>query len=124
MDPVHAEEPSLTSDSAAEEWRGAWSAALEAVEMDVQAAEELISRLHQDAQDEELPVAAAQDWIAPSLLGPVPLEFADRARRLLRRQLEVSERLAEAMVQLRSHRRALGKMDRAERPPVYYDRAL
>ena len=101
-------------------WRSAWTTALQAVEMDVEAAESLIERLHAGAEPPaELP--AAQPWVTPGLLGPLPLEFADKARELVQRQLDVSSRLAEAMVQTRSQRRALGKLDPAESIPVFVD---
>jgi hypothetical protein len=103
-------------------WAAAWNAALTAVELDVKFAEQLIEDLHHS--DAEPPEPLQREWIAPPLLGPIPLEFADRARHLLQRQAEVSERLAEAMVFARSQRRALGKLDHAERPPVFVDRAL
>ncbi|GAB3216268.1 hypothetical protein GCM10027586_07730 [Kineococcus gypseus] len=106
-------------------WRDAWSAALADVEVDVEAAEDLLTRLHDG--EEELPeeLLDPRDWVAPSLQGPLPMEFSDRARRLLQRHLEVSERLAEALIQVRAQRRALGRMDeRAERPPVFFDKAL
>ncbi|WP_432486127.1 hypothetical protein [Kineococcus esterisolvens] len=109
--------------TAEDHWRDAWRSALRAVELDVDAAEDLIDRLHHE--DDDVPEQApAGDWIAPGLLGPVPAEFADRARALLRRQADVTERLAEAMVQIRSQRRGLAKLDRAERAPVFIDKAL
>ncbi|MCI2240627.1 hypothetical protein MO973_35120 [Paenibacillus sp. TRM 82003] len=111
------------SGTAEDHWRDAWRSALRAVELDADAAEDLIERLH--GEDDDVPEPEPRgDWIAPSLLGPVPAEFADRARALLQRQLDVSERLAEAMVQARSQRRGLAKLDRAERPPVFFDKAI
>lgn len=109
------------SDSAPH-WRAAWDSALRAVELDVDEAERLALAMHTGQEPPEL--ATPRDWVEPALLGAVPHEFADRARALLRRQVEVSERLAEAMVQARSQTRALGKFDRAERPPVFVDKAL
>ncbi|GAA4980644.1 hypothetical protein GCM10023225_21010 [Kineococcus glutinatus] len=104
-------------------WRDAWNDALAAVEVDVDAAEELLAHLHGNAPGEP-PVIVLEDWVAPSLTGPVPMEFADRARRLLQRQLDVRERLAEALAQLRAQRRMVTKLEAAAPPPVYYDRAL
>ncbi|WP_369054509.1 hypothetical protein [Kineococcus terrestris] len=121
LEPAPAPAP-VPAAPAEDPWRSAWSAALRAVELDVADAERLIERLHSDDEAPEAP--PARDWIAPALPGPVPAEFAELARELLQRQLNVSERLAEAMVQTRSQRRALAKLDRAERPPVFVDRAL
>ena len=110
-------------ETSAPHWQAAWDSALHAVELDVEEAERLIAAMHSVPEDEhESP--APRDWIAPALLGPVPVEFADRARALLRRQADVTERLAEAMVQARAQRRGLGKFDPAERPPVFVDTAL
>ncbi|MEZ0166750.1 hypothetical protein AB2L27_18490 [Kineococcus sp. LSe6-4] len=118
--PVHT--GAATEERVPEHWATAWDAALAAVELDVESAERLIAQLH--AGVDEAPEPADRPWVAPALLGPIPLEFADRARHLLARQTEVSERLAEAMVTVRSQTRALGKLDRAERRPVFLDRAL
>lgn len=121
--PVVDDAQGVGGQEAADHWRLAWDSALKAVELDVQDAERLIFDMHH-AVDElpELPVA--KDWVAPALLGQVPSEFADRARALLQRQLEVTERLAEAMVHARSQRRVLGKFDEPERRPVFVDAAL
>jgi hypothetical protein len=107
-----------------ERWRDAWGSALAEVEVDVDTAEELLTRLHEGVDDVPEGLLSPLDWIAPSLQGAMPMEFSDRARRLLQRHLEVSERLAEALVQVRAQRRALGRMDRAERPPVFFDKPL
>ncbi|GAA0320201.1 hypothetical protein [Kineococcus aurantiacus] len=106
-------------------WREAWTEALDALELDVRAAEELLEHLHDGSveQLEDVPLPVAQDWVADTALGPMPGDFADRARRLLQRQLSLGERLAEAMVQVRAQRRVLGKMDRAEARPVFVDRS-
>jgi hypothetical protein len=118
--PVHP--GTSAAERVSDHWAAAWDAALSAVELDVESAERLIAQLH--AGVDEAPEPEDHAWVAPALLGPIPLEFADRARHLLARQTEVSERLAEAMVVARSQTRALSKFDRAERPPVYLDRAL
>lgn len=104
-------------------WRSAWTAALQSVELDVDAAEELIAKMHGGTEEPPTPVPAG-DWVDPSALGPMPVEFGDRARMLLQRQADVSQRLAEAMWQARSQRRGLSKFDAAEKRPVFVDRAL
>ncbi|NAZ74706.1 hypothetical protein GTQ99_04615 [Kineococcus sp. T13] len=103
-------------------WREAWTSALHAVEVDVAAAETLLDRLHAGDEPPEQPPAS--EWIAPALLGHIPAEFADRARLLLQRQVEVSERLASAMVQARSQQRALTMLEPPERRPVFVDTAV
>lgn len=104
-------------------WHDAWSAALREVELDVDAAEALIAAMHSGSEDEPAP-AATNDFVDPSVLGPMPREFADRARVLLQRQLDVGQRLSEAMWQSRTQRRGLNKLSDAERRPVFLDQAL
>jgi len=104
-------------------WRSAWSTALQSVELDVDAAEVLIEKMHGGADDLPPPVLP-QDWVDPSVLGPIPVEFEDRARLLLQRQLDVGVKLTEAMWQARSQRRGLSKFAAAEKRPVFVDRAL
>lgn len=105
-----------------ESWREAWVAALGQVELDVEAAEDLLDRLHRGADASE--PGQAPVWSAPAVRGHVPAEFGERARALLQRQLEVSERLASAMVNARSQQRALTKLEPAERRPVFVDTAI
>ncbi|WP_432511042.1 hypothetical protein [Kineococcus sp. SYSU DK001] len=120
----------LTADNSADasvpvslaHWRIAWDSALRAVELDLEDAERLIERLHRE--EDVVATASVGDWVAPSLSGPVPTEFADRARALLQRQSDVSQRLVEAMGHVRTQRRALTKLDAVESRPVFIDRAL
>lgn len=109
-------------DEPAASCRDPWREALDAVERDVAGAEELLRRLHEGLDVPEATVS--QQWTPPHLDGPLPSELLDRALALLRRQREVGVRLAEAMVQSRSERRVLTKLEPAERPPVFVDRAL
>ena len=112
------------TDATEDGWRDEWVEALNAVELDLDAAEQLIKTLHQDdAEIDHLP-ERGQDWVVPHLRGPLPDEFTDRARRLAQRQLDVGERLAQAMVQTRAQRRAMTKLDRPEPPPIFVDQAL
>jgi hypothetical protein len=108
---------------ASHHWRLAWDSALRAVELDLEQAERLIHDMHHgvEAPEED---SEQGDWVAPTLLGQVPAEFADRARALLQRQLDVGERLAEAVVHARSQRRVLGKFDEPEHRPVFVDAAF
>ncbi|WP_380262459.1 hypothetical protein [Kineococcus sp. GCM10028916] len=105
-------------------WRDAWVGALDAVELDVDATERLIEKLnHDDAEIDDLPLRG-RDWVVPRLPVPLPAELADRARLLAQRQLDVSERLAHALVQTRAQLRAMTKLDRPEPPPVFVDQAM
>ncbi|MEZ0493712.1 hypothetical protein AB2L28_15850 [Kineococcus sp. TBRC 1896] len=104
-------------------WVASWSDALRTVELDVDRAEELIRRMHRDPGFTPEP-PGADEWVSPDLEGPVPEQFAARARRLLQRQIEVSAQLGEAMGQARSQRSALEKLEQAERRPVFLDTAV
>ena len=108
--------------TAQDHWREAWTSALSAVELDVDAAEELIHRLHRGEDAPDTPVTG--EWVAPALLGPVPAEFADRARLLAQRQLDVSERLVAALTYTRAQRRVLQRLEQPAPPPVFIDTAL
>ncbi|WP_432535506.1 hypothetical protein [Kineococcus arenarius] len=103
-------------------WRRSWAAALDRVELDVDAAERLLGALHAGAAAAEAVVPPV--WAPPALTGPVPDEHAERARLLLQRQLDVSEQLARALVHTRTQVAALRKLERAEPQPVFVDRAL
>lgn len=105
-----------------EHWQAVWAGALDAVEVDVERAERLLEQWHRG--DAPAAPAAAQDWVAPALLGPMPRQFEDRARLLLARQSEVAARLASAMVQARSQQRGLSKLNQAEHAPVFVDTAF
>ncbi|GAB3467689.1 hypothetical protein AB1207_12440 [Kineococcus endophyticus] len=105
------------------EWIAAWAEALRTVEGDVLLAEDLLRRLHGDPGFvPEVPVG--DSWTSPDVTGPVPEQFAERARRLLARQEEVGAALEEAMHHVRSQTRALAKLDRAESRPVFLDTAV
>jgi len=83
-------------------WSTAWASALDAVELDLQEAERLLSRLHAEALDPVAALSAARGaWAPPVGLGPLPESMEERARTVLARQLEVAERLAAAAVQSR-----------------------
>ncbi|GGL01042.1 hypothetical protein Ppa06_69740 [Planomonospora parontospora subsp. parontospora] len=71
---------------AADEWRSAWCAALDALEMDVVAVEEMLS---DDRRTREIPVA--DPWSPPEGLGPLPLDLRPRADAILARQIAVAQ---------------------------------
>ncbi|MFB9376587.1 hypothetical protein ACFFKU_11630 [Kineococcus gynurae] len=100
----------------------AWHDALDELEVDVTAAEELLRQLHSGAAGGD--VVPRPVWRAPELPGKLPADCLDRARALHQRQLDVSQRIARAMVQTRSQSNALRKMAQAEARPVFVDFAL
>jgi hypothetical protein len=96
-------------------WDAAWAQALDALEIDVATAEQMLAldRVAADPPDR---------WAPPVGLGPLPASLADRAAALLDRQLEVGRRLAEAAALSRRQLSAAHAW-RAPSPsaPVYVD---
>ncbi|MBT0993083.1 hypothetical protein KIN34_02090 [Cellulomonas sp. DKR-3] len=102
-----------------QQWHARWEAALEALELDVAAAEELLRVAHLPDVAEVAKVAA---WHPPAGLGPLPAPLLTRARTLLDRQLEVAGLVAHAAVA--SRRQAVAARALRARPaavPVYLD---
>ncbi|MBX9246632.1 hypothetical protein ICW40_17720 [Actinotalea ferrariae] len=97
-------------------WGVAWEAALSELELDVAAAEAMLSLDH-------IADAPPRDpWAPPTALGPLPAPLVDRARTLLDRQIEVGRRLAEAAELSRRHSRAAQALRQAAPSvPVYLD---
>ncbi|GAB7189384.1 hypothetical protein NUM3379_00900 [Kineococcus sp. NUM-3379] len=106
-------------------WHVAWVAALDDLELDVAAAEDLLRALH---AQEDLPESAVSDpdleWRTPPLVGPVPSDLVGRARTLAAAQIRVAEELARAVVEARSHLRTLKKFEDPEAAPRFVDRSL
>jgi hypothetical protein len=85
-----------------DDWRAAWVSALDDVELGVEQAEQLLSRLHSGPADPEDTLGELTgSWTPPTGLGPLPESLEERARIVLARQLEVAERLATAAVHSR-----------------------
>lgn len=76
----------------AEAWRDAWIDALDALEADVDAVEQMIKDEH---RRRELPMATP--WEPPAGLGPLPLDLRPRADVILTRQIEVAQALSLAI---------------------------
>lgn len=106
-------------------WAGEWFEALQRMELDVTSAESLLQSLHDqvDEPPKDLPVLGGE-WSRPALVGPVPAEFADRARSLLARQSRVAEDLARAMIESRQQLKGLKKFDRPEAHARFIDTAM
>ncbi|MFC4062439.1 hypothetical protein ACFOWE_29415 [Planomonospora corallina] len=75
------------------DWHAAWSAALDALEMDVAAVEEMLSGDH---RTQEVP-AVTGAWTPPTDLGPLPLDLRPRADAILSRQLRVAQEMVLVM---------------------------
>ena len=76
-------------------WVAAWSGALDALELDVDAADALLRSAHLASVNE---VAKAAAWHPPLDLGPLPASLEVRARALLGRQLDTAHRTGQAVV--------------------------
>jgi hypothetical protein len=122
---AHASSTVLAGDGAGALWSGEWATALNRLEMDVESAEALLTALHQQVEEPPatLPLLAG-DWARDRPTSPLPVEFADRARTLLSRQLRVSEELAHAMIESRTQIKALKKFDRPEAVARFVDTAM
>lgn len=100
-------------------WVERWHEALTALELDVDAAEELLRVAHLPDVAEVARVAA---WRPPSDLGPLPAPLLVRAQALLDRQLDVARRTAEAAAVSRRHLAATQALRPAvAEVPVYLD---
>ena len=96
-------------------WDAAWEQALHRLEIDVAAAEALLTLDH-------IADSPPDPWAPPVGLGPLPLTLVDRARTLLDRQIEAGLRLSQAADLSRRHSRAAEAMrSAAPSVPVYLD---
>jgi hypothetical protein len=99
-------------------WAAAWSDALDALELDVDAADELLRTAHLTSVHD---VAVASAWHPPLDLGPLPASLEVRARALLDRQLETARRVGEAAVVSRRQLAATRVLSVRPDSAVYFD---
>jgi hypothetical protein len=101
-----------------------WSQVLSDLEGEVFAAEQTLA----DGRAEEIAAwgRRSEDWVPPSVLGPVPMDLRERAIRLLQHQLAVAEALIERITQSQRQRDLAARMSYGPSRPVaaYIDRAL
>lgn len=111
-----------TAGADAAAWQTAWHSALDALELEADAAERL---LREPVAGAELPADLGPSFQPPPGLGPLPLELAARARQLLARQLEIADTLTTAMQANRAQAMLADRMraDRSDPRPVFIDRA-
>jgi hypothetical protein len=103
------------------DWRLAWTAALDELELDVAAVEALLA----DTQRErDLP--ASDPWSPPPGLGPLPLDLRPRADAILARQLATAQAVGCALATTRRQATVALRLDTGrEAPrPSYLDQAL
>ncbi len=101
-----------------------WTQVLSDLEGEVLLAEETLARGRAD----EIATRGrrSEDRVAPSNLGPLPLDLRERAARLLQHQLAVAEALIERITQSQRQRDLAARMSHGPLRPVpsYIDRAL
>ncbi|MBU2663096.1 hypothetical protein KOI35_06195 [Actinoplanes bogorensis] len=103
------------------EWRDAWSAALDELELDVASIEAMLEDEHRHAEH-----PPADIWKPPTELGALPLELRPRADEILTRQLKAAEEIARRMTATRQQMTMTTKIETGEavKRPVYVDRAM
>jgi hypothetical protein len=99
-------------------WRDEWRNALDELELTLEMTERLLSG---DVPDEDPP-----GWAPPTLSGPIPTEYAVRARMLLGRQQALISETVNATVGIRQKIELLDKLTGSRRGardahPVYVD---
>ncbi|MEV4344215.1 hypothetical protein AB0J83_07035 [Actinoplanes sp. NPDC049596] len=104
-----------------EGWAGAWSAALDELELDVAAVEAMLDDEHRHAE-----TAPASLWKPPTELGALPLELKPRADEILTRQLKAAQEIARRLTANRQQIAVTARIETGEavKRPVYVDRAM
>jgi hypothetical protein len=102
-------------------WRQHWVAALDELELEVEAAEAMLA---DDHRAREVPVSDA--WAPPVGLGPLPLDLLPRADGILARQLGAAEAIALALAGTRRQVALSVRIETGEPAPrpAYVDCAM
>jgi hypothetical protein len=103
------------------DWHLAWITAIDALELDVAAAEALLTD-DQRIRDQPL----SDPWRPPAGLGPLPLDLRPRADAILGRQLAAGAAITRALVTNRRQAALLNRVEGgpAARRPAYVDCAM
>ncbi|GAA1598988.1 hypothetical protein [Actinoplanes couchii] len=103
------------------DWRAAWTAALDDLEMDVLAVETMLADERRLAE-----TPPANPWVPPTDLGALPLELRPRADEILTRQLAAAEEIARRLTANRQQMAATSRIETGEavKRPVYLDFAM
>jgi hypothetical protein len=103
-----------------QQWTAAWTAALEAMELEADTVERMLR--HRDGLQQPTDGAL---FAPPEGIGPLPMELTERARVLMGRQLELSRELSLAIIGNRQQARLVSRLQRegpkGQMPPVYID---
>ena len=111
----------MSAGGADQAWDVAWSAALDAMELAADEVERLLR--HRDLPETAPPAATA--FTPPPDLGPLPVALADRARRLMQRQLDLARELSTAIAGNRQQARLVSRLHREADTsvPVFVDKS-
>jgi hypothetical protein len=103
------------------DWRDAWTAALDELEMDVATTEAMLIDGHRLAE-----TPASDPWRPPTELGALPLELRPRADEILTRQLKVAEQIARRLTATRQQTAMTARIETGEavKRPVYLDSVM
>jgi hypothetical protein len=104
-----------------EDWRDAWTAALDELELDVAEVETMLADERRYAE-----TPPADLWKPPTELGALPLELRPRADEILTRQLKAAEEIARRLTAGRQQLAVTARIETGEsvKRPVYVDRAM
>jgi hypothetical protein len=104
-----------------EDWRGAWTAALDELELDVANIEAMLDDEHRHAE-----TPPADLWRPATELGALPLELKPRADEILTRQLRAAQEIARRLTSNRQQMAMTSRIETGEavKRPVYVDRAM
>jgi hypothetical protein len=103
------------------DWHGAWSAALDELELDVAQVEAMLADERRHAEN-----PPADLWKPPTELGALPLELKPRADEILTRQLKAAQEIAKRLTSNRRQQAVTTRIETGEavKRPVYVDRAM
>jgi hypothetical protein len=104
-----------------EDWHGAWTAALDELELDVAQVEAMLADERRNAEN-----PPADLWKPPTELGALPLELKPRADEILTRQLRAAPEIARRLTANRKQFAVTARLETGEavKRPVYVDRAM
>lgn len=104
-----------------ENWRGAWAAALDELELDVVQVEAMLADERRYAE-----TPPADLWRPPTELGALPLELKPRADEILTRQLKAAEEIARRLTANRQQIAVTSRIETGEavKRPLYVDYAM
>jgi len=104
-----------------EDWRGAWGAALDELELDLVQVETMLAdeRRHAETPPADL-------WRPPGGLGGLPLDLKPRADDILTRQLRAAGEIARRLTANRQQIAMTSRIETGEavKRPVYIDYAM